>query len=55
MKKLLLLLTLLGVFAVGCETLFPDKQKSEPDTVFFTDGEGTYVIEPEGGRVVVLR
>ncbi len=53
MKKLLLLLTLLGVFAVGCETLFPDKQKSEPDTVFFTDGEGTYVIEPEGGRVVV--
>ena len=51
MKKLFSLLALFGVLAVGCENLLPNEQT--PNSVFVTDGEGAYILEAEGGEVVV--
>ena len=53
MKKLFLLLTLFGVLAVGCENLLPNEQKPTKEAIFITDGEGAYILEAEGGEVVV--
>ena len=53
MKKLFLLLTLFGVFAVGCENLFPNEPESTPNAIFNTDSNGAYIIEVAGGEVVV--
>ena len=53
MKKLFLLLALFGVLAVGCENLLPNEQKPTKEVVFITDGEGAYILEAEGGEVVV--
>ena len=53
MKKLFLLLTLFGVFAVGCENLFPNEPESTPNTIFVTDGDGGYILDADGGEVVV--
>ena len=53
MKKLFLLLTLFGAFAVGCENLLPNEPESTPNTIFVTDGEGGYILEADGGEVVV--
>ena len=53
MKKLFLLFALFGVLAVGCENLLPNELKPTEEAVFVTDGNGAYILEAEGGEVVV--
>ena len=53
MKKLFLLLAFFGVLAVGCENLLPNELKPTEEAVFVTDGNGAYILEAEGGEVVV--
>ena len=53
MKKLFLLLMLLGVLAVGCENLLPNKPNPKSNIVFLTDGDGVYIIDAAGDEVVV--
>ena len=52
-KQLLLIAFIFGVLVVGCENLLPNEQTPTPNHVFVTDGEGAYILEPDGGEVVV--
>ena len=60
MKKLFLLLTLFGVLAVSCENLDgiinnPQTPNGNTDVnhTFITDSEGDYVVNAEGGEIVL--
>ena len=60
MKKLFLLLTLFGVLAVSCENLDgiinnPQNPNGNTDVnhIFITDSEGDYVVNAEGGEIVL--
>ena len=60
MKKLFLLLTLFGVLAVSCEKLDgiinnPQTPNGNTDVnhTFITDSEGDYVVNAEGGEIVL--
>ena len=53
MKKLFLLLTLFGVFALGCENLLPNEQSPNSKTIFVTDSNDAYIFEVAGGELVV--
>ena len=56
MKKLFLLLALFGVLSVSCDSfndiLTPNGNKDANHT-FVTDNEGDYVVDAEGGEIVV--
>ena len=52
MKKLFLLLALFGVLAVGCESP-TDNVTPDVNHTFVTDSEGDYVVDAEGGEIVV--
>ncbi len=60
MKKLFLLLALFGVLAVSCENLdgiINNQQTPNGNTdvnhTFITDSEGDYVVDAEGGEIIV--
>ena len=65
MKKLFLFLALFGVLAVGCEELLPNEQTPadipteqpsetpEEKPTFNTDAAGNYVVDANGGEIVV--
>ena len=53
MKKLFLLLALFGVLAVGCESSPTDNVTPDVNHTFVTDSEGDYVVDAEGGEIVV--
>ena len=52
MKKLFLLLALFGVLAVGCESP-TDNVTPDVNHTFVTDSEGDYIVDAEGGEIVV--
>ena len=56
MKKLFLLLALFGVLSVSCDSfndiLTPNGNKDANHT-FVTDNEGDYIVDAEGGEIVV--
>lgn len=61
MKKLFLLLTLFGVLAVSCENLdgiINNSQTPNGNTdvnhIFITDSEGEYVVNAEGGEIILV-
>ena len=59
MKKLFLLLALFGVLSVSCDSfndiLTPNDNNGNKDAnhTFITDSEGDYVVDAEGGEIVV--
>ena len=54
MKRLLLLLTLFGVLATGCEELLPNEQTPNAIPVFSTDGESSYIVDAEGEEIAIM-
>ena len=62
MKRLFLLIALLGVFSIGCEELLPDVLKptekpsdnSGESPFFITNSEDNYNIDGTGGEVIVI-
>lgn len=55
MRKLFLLLALFGAFAVGCESFneILGNGKEDVNHTFMTDCNGEYIVNAEGGEVVV--